>query len=167
MAFAAQLFDQIADAPLVLLVGALEFGDVVVDEGFEFAGAAEGARHGVVHERHLAADSLSEAGDRLFGGAVRLGEADRDFAHRRRFKRERGDVPVQQGEQPDDSDRRDDRGGRVERAGCSSSARERLRQLANQAPASGRRTARPTTAQTTLPIAASRKTLVEGFCSSA
>ena len=59
VAFAAQLLDQVADALLVLLVGAFEFGDLVVNERLEFARAAEGARDGVVHEGDLAAHRLA------------------------------------------------------------------------------------------------------------
>src|SRR5262245_58370661 len=78
MALAGKLLDEPADLLLVLLVGALERRDLVVNERLELSGAAQRARDGVVHERHLATYGLAEGGDGLLRHAIGLGEPDRD-----------------------------------------------------------------------------------------
>ncbi len=105
MALTRQFLDEAADAPLVLFVRTLQIRDLIVHQRFQFAGPAKSAAHGIVHERHLTAHGLTQARDRLFCRPVRLGKPDRHFRHGGRSQGQRGHMPVEQRQQPQNGDR--------------------------------------------------------------
>ena len=119
LALAGELADQAADAELVVAVGALERRHLVMHEGFELAGAADGARDGVVHGGDLAADGLSQGGDRLLGELVGLGKAHRDLGHGRGHQPQFLGAPDEQRQEPENRDRHEngDGGGERRRVG--------------------------------------------------
>ena len=73
--------EQIADADFVVVIGALERGDFVVDEGFEFGGARQRALDAVAHRRDFAADGLSDRDDLFARRGFRLRQTHGDFGH--------------------------------------------------------------------------------------
>ena len=81
VALAGEFAQQVADADFVVVIGALQRGDFVVDQRFELGGAGERALDAVTHRRDLAADRLADIDDRLARGGFRLGELDGDFRH--------------------------------------------------------------------------------------
>ena len=108
VALAGELLDQAADLALVILVGALQQRDLVVDHRLELAGTAERARDGIVHERDLAAHRLAERGRRLLCEPVGFGEADRHLGHRRGAQAKLLRAPCEQSQQPQHADRQHD-----------------------------------------------------------
>ena len=84
VALVGDILQQRADPHFVVGVGAFQRRDFVGDQGFEFAGARDGALDAVAHRRDLAADRLADRDHRVAGGALGLGEADRDLRHRLR-----------------------------------------------------------------------------------
>ena len=84
VALMGDVLQQRADAHLVVAVGALERRDFVGDQGFEFAGARDGAFDAVAHRRDFAADRLTDGHHRVAGGALGLRKADRNLRHRLR-----------------------------------------------------------------------------------
>ena len=84
VALMGDVLQQRADAHFVVAVGALERGDFVGNQGFEFAGARNGAFDAVAHGRDFAADRLTDGDHRVAGGALGLRKADRDLRHRLR-----------------------------------------------------------------------------------
>ncbi len=84
VALMGDILQQRADPHFVVAVGALQRRDFVGDQGFEFAGARDRAFDAVAHRRDLAADRLTDGHHRVAGGALGLGEADRDLRHRLR-----------------------------------------------------------------------------------
>ena len=84
VALMGDVLQQRADAHFVVGIGALERGDFIGHQRFEFAGARDRAFDAVAHRRDLAADRLSDRHHRVGGGAFGLGEADRDLRHRLR-----------------------------------------------------------------------------------
>ncbi len=56
VALVGQFAQQIADADFVVVIGAFERGDFVVDEGFQFGGARQSALDAVAHGGDFAAD---------------------------------------------------------------------------------------------------------------
>ena len=113
LALARKLADQAADAKLVVAIGALERRHLVMHQGLELAGAADGAGNCVVHGGDLAADGLSQGGDGLLGELVRLGEADRDLGHGRGHQPQFLGAPDEQRQEPENGDRHEngDEGG--------------------------------------------------------
>ena len=104
LALARELADQAADAELVVAVGSLERCDLVMHESFELAGAADGARDGVVHGGDLPADGLAQGGDRLLGELVGLGQAHRDLGHGRGHQPQFLGAPDEQRKEPENRD---------------------------------------------------------------
>ena len=84
VALMGDILQQRADPHLVVGVGALERRDFVGDQGFKFARARNRALDAVAHRRDLAADRLTDRHHRVAGGALGLGETDRDLRHRLR-----------------------------------------------------------------------------------
>ena len=84
VALMGDILQQRADPHLVVAVGALERRDFVGDQGFQFAGARDGAFDAVAHRRDFAADRLADGHHRVAGRALGLGKADRDLRHRLR-----------------------------------------------------------------------------------
>ena len=82
VSLAGQLLDQRTDPALVVLVRALECRYFVVHERFELTGAAERATDGVVHERDLASNGLTQRCDRLLRHAVGFRKTYRNLGHR-------------------------------------------------------------------------------------
>ena len=119
LALARKLADQAADAKLVVAVGALERRHLVMHQGLELAGAADGAGNRVVHGGDLAADGLSQGGDGLLGELVRLGEAHRDLGHGRSHQPQFLGAPDEQRQEPENGDRHEngDEGGERGRIG--------------------------------------------------
>ena len=58
-----KLAEQFADAHLVVVIGALERGDLVVHQRFEFGGAGQRAFDAVAHGGDFAADGLADGDD--------------------------------------------------------------------------------------------------------
>ena len=81
LALRDQFLDQVADAQFVVVIGALERGDLVVHERFQLVGAGKGALDAVAHGGDLAADRLADRHDRFTRDRLRLREADGDLAH--------------------------------------------------------------------------------------
>ena len=84
VALMGDVLQQRADAHFVVAVGALERGDFVGNQRFEFAGARDRAFDAVAHGRDFAADRLTDGDHRVAGGALGLRKADRDLRHRLR-----------------------------------------------------------------------------------
>ena len=84
VALMGDVLQQRADAHFVVGIGALERGDFVGDQRFQFAGARDRALDAVAHRGDLAADRLADGHHRVGGRALGLGEADRDLRHRLR-----------------------------------------------------------------------------------
>ena len=63
-ALTRELLDQRAYLALVLLVGAFECRDLVVNQRFEFTSSTDRPCHGIVHERHLPANGLASCGQK-------------------------------------------------------------------------------------------------------
>ena len=125
-ALLGEAVEQVANAQLVVVVGALQRGHLVVDQRFELGGARQRALDAVAHGGDLAADRLADRDDRVAGDGVGLGEAQRHLGHgmgdRAQFLRPRQHVGdgVEQGDRPkhaaEDADVRRNRGDDVERA---------------------------------------------------
>ena len=81
VALVGEILDQAADAQLVVVIGALQRRDLVVDQGFEFRGARERALHSVAHGGDFAADRLADADDRFLGDGLGLGEPHGSIGH--------------------------------------------------------------------------------------
>ncbi len=84
VALVGDILQQRADPHLVVGIGALERGDFIGNQGFEFAGARDRALDAIAHRRDLAADRLTDGYHGVAGRTLRLGEADRDLCHRLR-----------------------------------------------------------------------------------
>ena len=80
-ALVGQFAEQVADADFVVVIGALERGDFVVDQRFEFGGARQSALDAVAHGGDFAADGLADRDDRFARGGFRLGQPHGDFGH--------------------------------------------------------------------------------------
>ena len=109
-ALSRQLLDKTADLALVLFIGTLQRRHLVMHQRFEFAGAAERARDGIVHERHLPTNRLSERCHGLLGHAVGFRQPDGDFRHGRRAQPQFFRAPRQKRQEPHHRDRDDQRG---------------------------------------------------------
>ncbi len=107
-ALLGEAVEQVADAQLVVVVGALQRRHFVVDQRLELGGARQRALDAVAHGRDLAADRLADGDDRIAGHAVGLGEAQRrlrhGMGHHAQFLRARQHV----GERIEEHDGRDD-----------------------------------------------------------
>ena len=84
VALMGDVLQQRANAHFIVGIGALERGNLVCHQRFEFAGARDRAFDAVAHRRDLAADRLSDGHHGIGGGAFGLGEADSDLRHRLR-----------------------------------------------------------------------------------
>ena len=82
VAFALQLLDEVPHTPFVVVIGALQRRDLVLDHGLEFGGARDGALDAVAERGDLAADRLADGDDRVGGKVLGLGEADGNLGHR-------------------------------------------------------------------------------------
>ncbi|MBV6489012.1 MAG: hypothetical protein GHHEDOFH_02989 [Pseudorhodoplanes sp.] len=78
---AVELVEQGADAHFVVVIGAFERGNLVVDERLKLGGARERAFHAVAHGGDLAADGLADGDDRILGRRFRLAQAYRHLRH--------------------------------------------------------------------------------------
>ncbi len=76
-----QLGQQIADADLIVIVGALERRDLVVHQSFKFRGAGERAFDAVAHGSDLSANGLSDRDYGLARDRLRLCKSHCDFGH--------------------------------------------------------------------------------------
>ena len=81
---AVQVFEQAADADLVVVIGALERGHFVLHERLELGGARERAFDAVAHGGDFAADRLADIDDGFARRGFRLAEPHRDLRHRLR-----------------------------------------------------------------------------------
>ena len=81
LALMHELGEQFADAYFVVVIGALERGDFVVHQRFEFGGAGERAFDAVAHGGDFAADGMADGDDLFARGAFRLQQPHRDFRH--------------------------------------------------------------------------------------
>ena len=81
-ALSGDIVQQSANANFVVAVGALERGDFVADQRFEFAGARDRALDAVTHRGDFAADGLADADHGIAGQFFRLGETQRHLRHR-------------------------------------------------------------------------------------
>ena len=77
-----QLREQITDADLVVVVGALERRHLVVDERFKFGRASECTLDAITHGRDFAPDGLADGDNGLAGDGFGLRQAHRHFGHR-------------------------------------------------------------------------------------
>ncbi len=84
VALMGDILQQRADPHLVVGIGALERGDFIGNQGFEFAGARNRALDAVAHRRDFAADRLTDGHHRVAGRSLRLGKTDRHLRHRLR-----------------------------------------------------------------------------------
>ena len=82
VALMGDILQQRADPHLVVAIGALQRRNFVGDQGFEFAGARDGALHAVAHGGDFAADRLTDGHHRVAGGTFGFGETDRNLRHR-------------------------------------------------------------------------------------
>ena len=108
VALMGDVLQQRADAHFVVGIGALERGDFVGDQRFEFAGARDRAFDAVAHRRDLAADRLADGHHRVGGRAFGLGEADRDLRHRLRDHPHFLAAPGEAGEEIEQQHRREE-----------------------------------------------------------
>ncbi len=72
---------QLADAHFVVVIGALERGDLVVHQRFQLGGAGERALDTVAHGGDFAADGVADGDDLFARGAFRLHQPHRHFGH--------------------------------------------------------------------------------------
>ena len=84
VALMGDILQQGADPHFVVGIGALECCDFIRDERFQFSGARDRALDAVAHRGDFAANRLTDGHHRIGGGALGLGEADRDLRHRLR-----------------------------------------------------------------------------------
>ncbi len=106
VALMGDVLQKSADPHLVVAVGALERRDLVGDQGFEFAGARDGAFDAVAHRRDFAADRLADGDHGIAGGALRFRKADCNLRHRLRDHAHFLAAPGQAGEEIKQQDRR-------------------------------------------------------------
>ena len=111
VALMGDVLQQRADAHFVVGIGALERRDFVGDQRFEFAGARDRALDAVAHRGDLAADRLTDGHHRIGGGALGLGEADRDLRHRLRDHPHFLAAPGEAGEEIEQQHRRKEQRG--------------------------------------------------------
>ncbi len=78
----AEVLQQPADAHFVVVIGMLERGDFVCDQGFELGGARERAFDAVAHGGDFTPDRLSDRDDRFARHRFGLGKPHRNFGHR-------------------------------------------------------------------------------------
>ncbi len=81
LALLGEAVEQVADAQLVVVVGALQRRYLVVDERLELGGARQRPLDAVAHGRDFAADRLADGDDRIARHGVGLGEAQRRLGH--------------------------------------------------------------------------------------
>ena len=108
VALAAQILEQAADAHFVVVVGALERGDLVGDQRLELGGARQRALDAVAHGGDLAADRLADGDDRLARDRLRLGEPHGDLGHRLGDEPQLLRAPHHVGEHVEEDDRREE-----------------------------------------------------------
>ncbi len=77
LALIGEPVEKIADAHFVVVVGALDRGDFVVHQRFQFGRARQRALDPVAHGGDFAADGLSDRHDLLARGVLRLGQPHR------------------------------------------------------------------------------------------
>ena len=106
VALMGDVLQQRANPHFVVAVGALERRDFVGDERFQFAGARDRALDAVTHRGDFAANRLPYGHHRIGGGALRLGEADRDLRHRLRDHPHFLTAPGEAGEEIEQQHRR-------------------------------------------------------------
>jgi hypothetical protein len=81
LALLSETIEQVADAQLVVVIGALQRRNLVVDQGFEFGRARQRAFEAVAHRRDLAPDRLAYRDHGIAGNRFRLGKAQRRLGH--------------------------------------------------------------------------------------
>ncbi len=119
VALMGDVLQQRAHAHFVVAIGALERGDFVGDEGFQFAGARDGALDAVAHGGDFAADRLADGDHAVARHGFRLGHAHGDMGHRLRDHAQFLAARRHVGEEVEQQDRRGERWrrGRRWRAG--------------------------------------------------
>ena len=114
LALLGEAVEQIADAHLVVVVGALERRHLAVDQRLELGRAGERPLDAVAHRRDLAADRLADGDDRVPRHGVGLGEAQRRLGHRLRDRPQLLRALEHVGEHIEEDHRRADRGGEAD-----------------------------------------------------
>ncbi len=109
VALVGEVLDQAADAQLVVVIGALELGDLVVHQRLELGGAGERALDAVAHGGDLAADRLADRDHGLARDRLRLGEPHRHVGHRAGDEAQLLRPAHHVGEHEEEGDRHDDR----------------------------------------------------------
>ena len=72
VALMRNILQQRADAHFIVGIGAFQRRDLIGDQGFQFAGARDGALDAVTHRRHFAADRLADGDHGVARGTLRL-----------------------------------------------------------------------------------------------
>ncbi len=131
VALVGELAEQVADTDFVVVIGALERRDLVMNEGLEFSGARKRTLDAVAHRRDFAAHRLADIDDLLAGGGFRLVEPHRHLRHGLRDVAQFLGAADGLGEGEGDSDRQNNRGGGCgEERGGDVGLRQQLRELA-------------------------------------
>ncbi len=81
LALVAEPVDELADARLVLGIGALDLTDFAVDKRLQFHRASERALDAFAHSGDFAAYGLADHHDTVLRQVLRLGEAEGDLGH--------------------------------------------------------------------------------------
>ncbi len=113
VALMGDVLQQRADAHLVVAIGALKRCDFVGDERLQFAGARDRAFDAVAHRGDFAANRLTDGHHGIGGGALGLGEADRDLRHRLRDHPHFLAAPGKAGEEIEQQHRRKEQRGKA------------------------------------------------------
>ena len=110
VALVGELLQQAADADLIIAVGALERGNLVVNERFELAGARERSLNAIAHGRHFAADGLSDGHDGIARYSFGLAKLQGHFRHGLRDHAQFLRAPGHMGDAEKEDDRQQRRG---------------------------------------------------------
>ena len=113
VALVRDVLQQRADADFIVGVGAFQRGDLIGDEGFEFAGARDRTFDAVAHRGYFAADRLADGDHRIAGGPFGFGEPDCDLRHRLRDHAQLLAAPRQTGEEVEQQDRGEEQDGKA------------------------------------------------------
>ena len=110
-ALVAQFGEQVANADFIIVVGALQRGHFIVDQGFELGRAGERAFDAVAHGGNLAPDGLADRHDRLARDGLGLGKPHCHFGHGFGDHAHVLRAVEHMSEQEEEDDRHDNRGG--------------------------------------------------------
>ena len=127
-ALVGELAEQVANAHLVVVIGALKRGDFVVHQRFQLGGAGERALDAVAHGGDFAADGMTDGHDLLAGPAFGLREAHGDLGHGLGHQAQILRAAEHMGEDKEDDQRQHDRAEQSDNRGPADGL-EKRRQL--------------------------------------